>query len=40
MCVRYDYGWLLAIVTKVQAARWLAEKGTSGPERGLGEGEG
>jgi mRNA-degrading endonuclease RelE of RelBE toxin-antitoxin system len=31
---------VLAIVTKAQAARWLAEKGTSGPDSGPGEGEG
>jgi len=31
---------ILAIVTKAQAERWLAEKGTTGPDGSLGEGEG
>jgi mRNA-degrading endonuclease RelE of RelBE toxin-antitoxin system len=31
---------VLAIVTKDQAERWLAEQGTSAPDRSSGEGEG
>jgi mRNA-degrading endonuclease RelE of RelBE toxin-antitoxin system len=31
---------VLAIVTKAQAERWLADKGTTGPDGGPSEGEG